>query len=342
MCKFYHCTAQEEEYLKLSGSVPQQQQQQQVQQHAMSNLAMATMAGMGMGGNMGQLAGMAGMANMMGMAGMAGMAGVGAMGAMGSTLSLGMLPQQASAGAALAPGELLNVCKDYQRGRCLRPACKFHHVTADQEQQYYQQQGLSSASANAAAAAAAASAAAAAQNNLYGTLQQASGATLEVCKDFQQGKCTRPICKYYHFTPAQEESYRISVGAVPLPVYMFNTMCAPAIPQRKDPRDDITICFDFLRGACSRDDCKYFHGRKEDILIFCRDFQQGKCVRPGCKFVHGSAEDEQRYRVTLTPDLKRRHDELGELAAGMDSSTAAGPAPGVAEEPASKRSRLSD
>uniref|UniRef100_A0A915JLY3 C3H1-type domain-containing protein n=1 Tax=Romanomermis culicivorax TaxID=13658 RepID=A0A915JLY3_ROMCU len=55
--------------------------------------------------------------------------------------------------------------------------------------------------------------------------------TLPVCRDFKQGHCDRPSCRYVHL---YEEYVEVSDGKV-------------------------TVCRDFAKGKCVRSTCKYYH-----------------------------------------------------------------------------------
>lgn len=88
------------------------------------------------------------------------------------------------------------------------------------------------------------------------------------------------------------------------------------------------ICRDFLRNVCKRGKrCRYRHpdmsevsnlGVSKNEFIFCHDFQNKECSRPNCRFIHGSKEDEDGYKKTgeLPPRLRQK------VAAGLGLSPA--------------------
>ncbi|EEC19684.1 hypothetical protein IscW_ISCW014804 [Ixodes scapularis] len=107
---------------------------------------------------------------------------------------------------------------------------------------------------------------------------------LEVCREFQRGTCKRPEteCRFGH--PPEHVAVDSGDGAV-------------------------TVCMDFVKGRCSRDQCRYFHPPPHlqaqlkatqsragaaaaaaamllDTLPVCRDFKSGQCKRPQCRYVH--------------------------------------------------------
>ncbi|XP_067211401.1 protein muscleblind isoform X13 [Linepithema humile] len=145
---------------------------------------------------------------------------------------------------------------------------------------------------------------------------------LEVCREFQRNKCTRPDteCKFAH-PPANVE---VQNGRV-------------------------TACYDSIKGRCNREKppCKYFHppqhlkdqllinGRNHlalknalmqqiqqgltpgqplvpgqvptvllDTLPVCQDFNRQVCNRPACKFIHLSDGNVEviENRVTVCRD----------------------------------------
>ncbi|XP_068935262.1 LOW QUALITY PROTEIN: zinc finger CCCH domain-containing protein 10 [Petaurus breviceps papuanus] len=88
------------------------------------------------------------------------------------------------------------------------------------------------------------------------------------------------------------------------------------------------ICRDFLRNVCKRGKrCRYRHpdmsevsnlGVSKNEFIFCHDFQNKECSRLNCRFIHGSKEDEDGYKKTgeLPPRLRQK------VAAGLGLSPA--------------------
>ncbi|KAJ8265671.1 hypothetical protein COCON_G00147700 [Conger conger] len=86
------------------------------------------------------------------------------------------------------------------------------------------------------------------------------------------------------------------------------------------------VCRDFLRNVCKRGKrCRFRHldyneapdvGAQKNEFVFCHDHQNKECTRPNCRFVHGSKEDEDYYKQTgeLPPRLR------GRVAAGLGLS----------------------
>nr|AMQ09734.1 muscleblind-like protein 1 isoform 2 [Sus scrofa] len=91
--------------------------------------------------------------------------------------------------------------------------------------------------------------------------------TLEVCREFQRGTCSRPDteCKFAH----PSKSCQVENGRV-------------------------IACFDSLKGRCSRENCKYLHPPphlKTQLEINGRnnlihDSLKGRCSRENCKYLH--------------------------------------------------------
>lgn len=59
-------------------------------------------------------------------------------------------------------------------------------------------------------------------------------------------------------------------------------------------------CRDYIRGFCSRDNCRYIHeippiAYLKDLFRFCHDFQNKGCYRVNCKFVHSTIEEEDHF-----------------------------------------------
>ncbi|XP_061076220.1 zinc finger CCCH domain-containing protein 10 [Conger conger] len=86
------------------------------------------------------------------------------------------------------------------------------------------------------------------------------------------------------------------------------------------------VCRDFLRNVCKRGKrCRFRHpdfnevpdlGVQKNEFIFCHDHQNRECSRVNCRFVHGSKEDEDYYKKTGELPLRLR----GKVAAGLGLS----------------------
>ncbi|CAH0397829.1 unnamed protein product [Chilo suppressalis] len=62
-------------------------------------------------------------------------------------------------------------------------------------------------------------------------------------------------------------------------------------------------CRDFIRGFCTRENCRYIHEVPpipclKDLFRFCHDFQNKGCFRNNCKFIHSSVEEEENFYYT--------------------------------------------
>ncbi|XP_045771969.1 probable basic-leucine zipper transcription factor P [Maniola jurtina] len=63
------------------------------------------------------------------------------------------------------------------------------------------------------------------------------------------------------------------------------------------------FCRDFIKGCCSRDNCRYLHELPprsflKELFRFCHDYQNKGCFRPNCKFMHTTVEEEERFYAT--------------------------------------------
>ncbi|GBP18092.1 Zinc finger CCCH domain-containing protein 10 [Eumeta japonica] len=64
-----------------------------------------------------------------------------------------------------------------------------------------------------------------------------------------------------------------------------------------------SFCRDFIRGCCTRDNCRYIHDLPpksflKELFRFCHDFQNKGCLRFNCKFIHCTTEDEEKFLST--------------------------------------------
>ncbi|XP_053724247.1 zinc finger CCCH domain-containing protein 10 [Synchiropus splendidus] len=86
------------------------------------------------------------------------------------------------------------------------------------------------------------------------------------------------------------------------------------------------VCRDFIRNVCKRGKrCRFKHpyfnevpdlGVQKNEFIFCHDHQNKECTRANCRFVHGSKEDEDYYKKTGELPLRLR----GKVAARLGLS----------------------
>ncbi|XP_013199939.1 zinc finger CCCH domain-containing protein 10 [Amyelois transitella] len=63
------------------------------------------------------------------------------------------------------------------------------------------------------------------------------------------------------------------------------------------------FCRDYVRGCCSRDNCRFLHEIPpktclKELFRFCHDFQNKGCFRNNCKFIHSTVEDEEKFYST--------------------------------------------
>ncbi|XP_075055669.1 zinc finger CCCH domain-containing protein 10 [Mixophyes fleayi] len=86
------------------------------------------------------------------------------------------------------------------------------------------------------------------------------------------------------------------------------------------------VCRDFLRNVCKRGKrCRFKHpdsnevpdlGVQKNEFVFCHDYQNKECSRINCRFIHGTKDDEEHYKKTgeLPPRLRHK------VAAGLGLS----------------------
>ncbi|GBP65364.1 Zinc finger CCCH domain-containing protein 10 [Eumeta japonica] len=77
-------------------------------------------------------------------------------------------------------------------------------------------------------------------------------------------------------------------------------------PQKPDP------CRDFIRGTCTRPDCKYLHeydlSHLYRVYTFCRNYQNSICTLPNCRYAHATVFEEQAfYRTGILPPHALAH-----------------------------------
>lgn len=221
---------------------------------------------------------------------------------------------------------LMEVCKDFVRGRCTREAdeCRYaHHAPTAGE-----------------------------------------GDSVIVCADHLRGKCKRDSCRYFHAPEHLKSRIRdVVVGpaatlnsacnspnmgaayAFPssfydqqvlkrmrtgdyagdphswgltqqsgAPIFHGPSIVGPPLVRLTSPllqssavvpslrlqssevndEDRVQVCRDFLKSKCARySSCKYAHPEPQTKVVdnyvtVCRDFQRGKCKRESCRFYHSS------------------------------------------------------
>ncbi|UYV76573.1 ZC3H10 [Cordylochernes scorpioides] len=81
---------------------------------------------------------------------------------------------------------------------------------------------------------------------------------LDFCHDFQNRECSRPNCKFLHFTRQEQQSYQSS-GVIPQ--HLLETIRSSGGETNSTHKNgDAPICKDFLKGDCHRSGrCKFRH-----------------------------------------------------------------------------------
>ncbi|XP_020593848.1 zinc finger CCCH domain-containing protein 28-like [Phalaenopsis equestris] len=134
-----------------------------------------------------------------------------------------------------------------------------------------------------------------------------------VCQDFLKNACNRRSCKYAHpdssamghlrrgLSPVLHSSTLVENGAIPTETLLYP--------------DVIPVCKDFLKNACKRDSCRYFHlipqsevylqqngtliklsrsppppETEQKTVSVCRDFLKNACQRDSCKYAHPNSQ----------------------------------------------------
>ncbi len=128
-------------------------------------------------------------------------------------------------------GAGVQLCADFQRGRCMRDNCRYVH-------------------------------------------DPSTSASAQVCNDFLRGRCMRESCRFLHQAP---------VGSVtsgyPVPYQQ------PAAYQQPPPQSS------YGYGASSGSSSSYAAGSS---VQKCADFARGRCMRSNCRFVHDTAAGAPR------------------------------------------------
>merc|ERR1719436_985630 len=103
---------------------------------------------------------------------------------------------------------------------------------------------------------------------------------LQLCGDFQKGRCIRDNCRYAHVKE-------------------------PPKPRLLD------ACADYQNGNCNRSNCRFQHIEKDEDpkKDICKDFQNGRCSREKCRFRHIDDFDyqqEQMARYSAGSGMKQK------------------------------------
>ncbi|XP_063808698.1 zinc finger CCCH domain-containing protein 10 [Pseudophryne corroboree] len=77
------------------------------------------------------------------------------------------------------------------------------------------------------------------------------------------------------------------------------------------------VCRDYLRNVCKRGKrCRFKHPESNDVsdlgvqkneFVFCHDFQNKECSRINCRFIHGTKDDEEHYKKSGELPARLRH-----------------------------------
>ncbi|XP_077302287.1 uncharacterized protein LOC143922819 isoform X3 [Arctopsyche grandis] len=88
-------------------------------------------------------------------------------------------------------------------------------------------------------------------------------------------------------------------GSPPPNAQFHNSTRLPTFkPLPKNARESSTICKNFKKSNCLREDCKYSH------IIFCLDYvNRGSCNFLKCRFIHCSKEEETHYKNSGIPPI---------------------------------------
>ena len=115
------------------------------------------------------------------------------------------------------------------------------------------------------------------------------------CHDFQEGICSRSICKLYHTGKGDEELF-IETGCLPEHLSNRNT-AEPTVEELAE-----TSCRDFLKGVCNRGvSCKYYHPSKDEarrIMAYHRN-----------KRMSGASTSQQQQASNSTTLAPNDHEE---------------------------------
>uniref|UniRef100_A0A8D2MY16 C3H1-type domain-containing protein n=1 Tax=Zonotrichia albicollis TaxID=44394 RepID=A0A8D2MY16_ZONAL len=128
--------------------------------------------------------------------------------------------------------------------------------------------------------------------------------TLEVCREFQRGTCSRPDteCKFAH----PSKSCQVENGRV---IACF---------------DSLKVCREYQRGNCNRgeNDCRFAHpadsamiDTNDNTVTVCMDYIKGRCSREKCKYFHPPAH--------LQAKIKAAQYQVNQAAAAQAAATAA-------------------
>jgi len=161
----------------------------------------------------------------------------------------------------------IEYCGDFQRGRCFRLVCKYAHEYRNDREAYGDGGG--------------------------DTYHER-----EACKDFLRGRCERDYnCRYAHapnatqyYDPPPFSGY--SGYSHPYDHYHPFSYYHPSYfaPQGYYSRNRRQVtCRDYMNGRCKRgSSCKYRHEKE-----ICGDFLRGECSRVECRFSHSKSDGEK-------------------------------------------------
>ena len=168
-----------------------------------------------------------------------------------------------------------DICIDYLRSQCMRgPSCQHRHV--DRVENRDERICLS--------------------RSIF-------------CHDFQDGVCSRSVCKLYH-TGKGDEEFFIETGC--LPEHLRRAGGPNFDPSIEEISE--TVCRDFLKGVCNRGvSCKYYHPSQDEarkIISYQKSKRmsnKGAASRPS----HSIVEDKHPpVDHTEYAKLKKNNEEL--------------------------------
>ncbi|KAI0496158.1 hypothetical protein KFK09_022465 [Dendrobium nobile] len=219
-------------------------------------------------------------------------------------------------GVAIERGKVI-ACIDSLRGECIRGrTCPYYHPPAQIQESLLKAMGMEDTKDPKALQYLGSSV------KLPSYPQQGNDQEfIPVCRDFLKNACNRRSCKYAHpdsHATGQLQHHGLSLlenGAIPNATVLY--------------QDVVPVCKDFLKNACNRDHCKYFHlipqsevylqqhetfvklhgsslETEQKRVSVCRDFLKKACQRDSCKFAHPNSRTKVvDNQVEICHDFRR-------------------------------------
>jgi len=88
--------------------------------------------------------------------------------------------------------------------------------------------------------------------------KQRSDQVMDVCRDFLNGRCHRPVCRYYHPSSTTDERF---------------TQAAAGVSEQS-----ADVCKDFLNGRCNRAVCRFYHPPTVGAVVELESHSTVRCV----------------------------------------------------------------